>query len=71
MTRFFLFSQHPFNIYAGTKRKSLEFNKKGTKDFGILYKKNTIFTVVGYSNVDFAGDIDDRTSNSGYLMNMG
>jgi hypothetical protein len=44
---------------------------QGTKDFGLLYKRNTNFTLVGYSDADFASDIDDRTSTSGYLMNMG
>ena len=44
---------------------------QGTKDFGLLYKRNKNFTVVGYLDADFAGDIDDRTSTSSYLMNMG
>ena len=29
------------------------------------------FVLGGYSDVDFAGSIDDRASTSGYLMNMG
>ena len=44
---------------------------QGTKDFGLLYKKYKDFTLVGYSDVDFAADIDNRTSTSGYLMNLG
>jgi hypothetical protein len=44
---------------------------QGTKDYGLLYNKNENFTLVGYSDAYFAGDIDDRTSTSGYLMNMG
>ena len=44
---------------------------QGTKDFGVLYKKNKYFTLVGYSNADFAGDIDNFASNFGYLMNLG
>jgi hypothetical protein len=44
---------------------------QGTKDFFLLYKRNKKFTLVGYSDVDFGGDIDDRTSTSWYLMNMG
>jgi hypothetical protein len=55
----------------------LEFNKKGTKihsrykRFWSSLQKEQNFTLVGYSNVDFVGDIDDRISTSGYLMNMG
>jgi hypothetical protein len=42
-----------------------------TKDYSVLYKKNDNFTLVGYSNEYFVGDIDDIASNLGYLMNMG
>jgi hypothetical protein len=34
-------------------------------------QKEQNFTLVGYLDVDFAGDIDDRTSTSCYLINMG
>jgi hypothetical protein len=44
---------------------------QGKKYFGLLYKKNNNITLVAYSNEYFARDIDDRTSTSGYLMNMG
>ena len=44
---------------------------QGTKDFGLLYKKNEHFTLLGYSYADFVGDIDDRTSTSSCLLNMG
>lgn len=43
---------------------------QGTKDFGLLCKNNK-FTLTAYSKVDFEGDIDDETSTSGYLINMG
>jgi len=44
---------------------------QGTKYFYFLYNKNKNFRLVGYLDVDFVGGIDDRTSNSGYLMIMG
>ena len=44
---------------------------QGTKYFGLLYKKTKNFVLGGFSDVDFAGSIDDRASTSGYLMNMG
>lgn len=43
---------------------------QGTKDFG-LRRKNNKFTLIAYSKVDFEGDIDDETSTSGYLINIG
>jgi len=43
---------------------------QGTKDFGLLYQKNNNFTLVAYSDADFAGDIDDKMSMPGYLINM-
>ena len=44
---------------------------QGTKDFGLEFKRNKNFKLVGFSDADFARDVDDRASNSGYLMNMG
>ena len=44
---------------------------QGTKDFGLLYKKYKYFTLVGYSAAYFVGEIDNHTSTSGYLMNLG
>ena len=41
---------------------------KGTENFGILYKCNDLVDFVGYSDADWAGNIDDRWSNSGYCF---
>jgi hypothetical protein len=62
--------QEPREIHWNSAKRVLRYIQ-GTKDFGLLYKRNKIFTLVGYSDADFVGDIDDRTSTSGYLMNMG
>jgi len=64
------FMQEPRESHWNSAKRVLRYIQ-GTKDFGLLYKRNKNFTLVGYSDVDFAGDIDDRTSTSGYLMNMG
>ena len=37
---------------------------KGTKGFGILYTTNNDFNLVGYTDSDWAGSIDDRKSTS-------
>lgn len=41
---------------------------KGTTDFGILYKKGEINELVAYTDSDYAGDMDDRKSTSGYVF---
>ncbi|UYV79065.1 hypothetical protein LAZ67_17000981, partial [Cordylochernes scorpioides] len=41
---------------------------KGTLDSGILYKRKDVIKLIGYSNADFAGDIDTRRSTSGYIF---
>ena len=45
---------------------------KGTLNFGLRYSKyQTLDPLVGYSDNDFAGDMDDRKSTSGYVFFMG
>ena len=45
---------------------------KGTSNYGLLYSKNVdnAGTMVGYSDADWAGDVNDRKSTSGYLFMM-
>lgn len=64
------FMQDPRESHWNAGKRVLRYIQ-GTKDYGLLYQKNENFTLNGYSDADFAGDIDDRTSTSGYLMNMG
>ena len=45
---------------------------KGTSNYGLLYSKNddAAGTMFGYSDADWAGDVNDRKSTSGYLFMM-
>jgi hypothetical protein len=43
---------------------------KGTVQLKLTYQADT-FEVVGYSDADFGGDIDDRKSTSGHLFLLG
>ena len=43
----------------------------GTRDYGILYSKSDYFILVGYTDNNFAGSIDDRKSISGYIFHLG
>lgn len=41
---------------------------QGTSSFGIQYKREGEDRLVGYADSDYAGDIDDRKSTSGYVF---
>ena len=42
----------------------------GTANLGIMYSKDNISKCVGYSDSDWAGDVKDRKSTSGYCFAM-
>ena len=44
---------------------------KGTSNLGLLYRDNTPTEITGYSDADWAGDIGDRKSTSGYAFLLG
>ena len=44
---------------------------KGTKRFGILYTTSENSDLVGYTDNDWAGSVDDWKSTSGYVFHMG
>ena len=41
---------------------------KGTKKYGILYTTSENFELIGYTDSDWAGSIDDRKSTFGYVF---
>lgn len=44
---------------------------KGTDQLGIEYKFGGEPTLVGYTDSEYAGNIDDRKSTSGYIFHLG
>ena len=44
---------------------------KGTINFGLLYSKQKSDDCVGYCDSDWAGDVEDRKSTSGYSFQLG
>ncbi|XP_043714848.1 secreted RxLR effector protein 161-like [Telopea speciosissima] len=42
-----------------------------TCDMGILYNKGTVFSLLGFTDADFGGDLDDRRSTFGYVFSCG
>ena len=43
---------------------------QGTKGLMLMYRRSDTLEIEGYSNADFAGDIDDRKSTSGYIFTL-
>ena len=41
----------------------------GTQNYGLLCDKEKVTDFIGYSDADWAGDLDDHRSTSGYLFN--
>ena len=44
---------------------------KGTADFGIFYRKQDNEKLMAFTNNDYAGDLDDQRSTSGYVFLLG
>ena len=42
----------------------------GTRNYGLLYDKEKVTDFIGYSDADWAGDLDDRWSSSGYIFKL-
>ena len=62
--------QEPREIHWNAAKRVLKY-LQGTKDFGLEFKRNKNFKLVGYLNAVFSRDVDDRASTSSYLMSMG
>jgi hypothetical protein len=44
---------------------------KGTINFGLFYPSSNEFKLVGYSNSDWGGDVDNRKSTTGFVFYLG
>ena len=44
---------------------------KGTLQFGLYFERSDNFELIGYSDADWAGDVDTRKSTSGYIFMLG
>ena len=42
----------------------------GMRNYGLLYDKEKATDFIGYSDADWAGDLDDRRSTPGYLFKL-
>ena len=63
------FSSKPTKTHWMALKRVLRY-LKGTVDCGILYKREESSECVGFSDADWAGDVNDRKSTSGYLFQI-
>jgi hypothetical protein len=63
------FSSHPTKQHWTALKRVLRY-LKGTVQYGIVYTRKSSRECIGYSDADWAGDLDDRKSTSGYLFQV-
>ncbi|GAU44223.1 hypothetical protein TSUD_399870 [Trifolium subterraneum] len=64
------YMERPTELHLAAAKRVLRY-LKGSLDFGILYKRNCELRLEGWSDSDYAGDVDDRKSTSGYVFMLG
>ncbi|KAK8540598.1 hypothetical protein V6N13_027117 [Hibiscus sabdariffa] len=60
----------PTSIHMKAAKRILRY-LKGTIDFGLSYSSSHDFQLMGFCDSDFAGDIDDRKSTTGFVFFLG
>ena len=65
-----IFMTNPTENHWLASRRILRY-LKGIAEFRMYYKKGESINVVGYTDSDFAGDVDDRKSTSGFVFLLG
>ena len=63
------YQSNPELAYWVGVKKALRYCQ-GTKDYMLTYKRTDNLEVVCYTDVDLAGDEDDRKSTSGYIFTL-
>ena len=64
------YMEAPTCLHIKTAKRILRY-VKGTLDYGLFYSSSKNFNLVGYSDSDWGGDIDDRKSTSSFLFCVG
>ena len=64
------FMHNPTKHHLGAVKRILKY-VAGTSDYGIWNGKVQDLRLVGYSDSDWAGSVDDRKSTSGYVFTLG
>ena len=62
--------EQPKEIHLLAAKRILRY-LQGTIDFGLFYKKGEKSELFGFTDSDYAGDLNDRRSTSGYVFMIG
>ncbi|XP_048619903.1 secreted RxLR effector protein 161-like [Brassica napus] len=62
--------EHPTTTHFKAAKRILRYIK-GTINFGLYYSISEDYRLVGYSDSDWGGDVDDRKSTSGVVFFIG
>lgn len=65
----FRFMHNPSKLHLGAAKWILKYVTR-TVEFGIWYSKESDGVLVGFSDSDWAGSIDDRKSTSSFVFNL-
>ncbi|GKV29955.1 hypothetical protein SLEP1_g38828 [Rubroshorea leprosula] len=64
------YMEHPKELHLQTAKRILRYLCE-TADFGLFYKKGDQTDLVGFTDSDYARDLDDRKSTSGFVFMLG
>jgi len=59
--------ENPIELHLHIAKRVLRY-LKGTTDFGIFYRKGGDDELVPYTDSDYAGNLEDKKSTSGYVF---
>ncbi|KAL3721830.1 hypothetical protein ACJRO7_034209 [Eucalyptus globulus] len=64
------YMEHPIELHLQAAKRIFRY-LQGTKNFVLFYKKGEKSYLFGFTDSDYAGDVDDRRSTSGYVFMLG
>ncbi|XP_038704736.1 secreted RxLR effector protein 161-like [Tripterygium wilfordii] len=64
------YMENPTQLHLQAAKRILRY-LKGTIDFGVLYSKGGGSNLIAYADSDYAGDLEDMKSTSGYVFMLG
>ena len=64
------FMSNPSEVHWTGVKRILRY-LRGTSNYGLVYDGNNVNELVGFSDADWAGDVNTRRSTSGYVFRLG
>lgn len=59
----------PTNLHSQAAKRVFRY-LQGTTDFGVFYKKGAVSRLIGFTDSNYAGDLNDRRSTSANVFMM-